>query len=112
MSYRPMEEIAERVKKRLDDLYERQSAWNDDLHEMGLSRRRAVEIFKDAYGMTPKAYMDMLRLKEAERLLAETDDKVIDIAGAVGFGGLSTFNRFFTEQTGYAPVLYRRAHKK
>ena len=112
LSYRPMEEIARLVKKHLDDLYEQQSAWNHDLHEIGLSKRRVVEIFKDAYGMTPKAYMDTLKRKQAQRLLSETDDKVIDIAGAVGFGGLSTFNRFFKEQTGCTPVAYRKTHKK
>lgn len=112
LSYRPMEEIAHLVKKHLDDLYEKQSTWNEDLRVMGFSQRRVVEIFKDAYGMTPKAYMDILKLKEAERLLSETEDKVIDIAEAVGFGGLSTFNRFFKEQTGYTPVTYRKINKK
>lgn len=111
-SYRPMEEIAGLVKKHLDDLYEKQAAWNDGLRELGLSQRRIVEVFKTAYGMTPKAYMDNLKLKEAKRLLTETDNAVIDIAAAVGFGGLSTFNRFFKEQTGYSPVQYRKARTK
>ena len=60
-----------------------------------------------AYGLTPKAYMDRLRLREAKRLLATTDSKIIDIAASVGFGSLATFNRFFKEQTGGTPTKYR-----
>ncbi|MDD3229487.1 MAG: Ada metal-binding domain-containing protein [Oscillospiraceae bacterium] len=112
LSYRPMEEIAKMVKGHLDALYERQAAWYGELHEMGFSVRRVVEIFKDVYGMTPKAYMDTLKLKEAKRMLTETEDKVIDIAASVGFGGLSTFNRFFKEQEGCSPVQYRKANKQ
>lgn len=111
LSYRPMEEIAGLVKKHLDDLYEQQSTWNDGLRELGLSQRRAVEVFKAAYGMTPKAYMDTLKLKEAKRLLTETDNHVIDIAASVGFGSLATFNRFFKEQVGCSPVQYRKTHR-
>lgn len=109
LTYRPMEDIAEKMRKHLDELYDNQSVWNGNLHEMGLSQRRIVEIFKNVYGMTPKAYADMLKLEEAKRLLSETDHKVIDIAAAVGFGGLSTFNRIFKEQTGCSPIMYRRS---
>lgn len=111
LSYHPMEEIAELVKKHLDILYVQQLTWNDGLWELGLSQRRVVEIFKAAYGMTPKAYMDDLKLKEAQRLLIETDSNVIDIAASVGFGSLATFNRFFKEQVGCSPVQYRKANR-
>ena len=112
LSYRPMEKIAGLVKKHLDELYERQTSWNGELREIGLSERRVVQIFKDVYGMTPKAYMDILKLREAKRLLSETDKKVIDIAASVGFGGLSAFNRFFKEQAGCSPAAYRKMYKK
>lgn len=108
LSYHPMEEIAGLVKERLDALYEEQSAWNEGVQGLGLSRRRAVEVFKAAYGMTPKAYMDELKLNEAKRLLTETDRHVVDIAAGVGFGGLSTFNRFFQQRVGCTPREYRR----
>jgi AraC family transcriptional regulator of adaptative response / methylphosphotriester-DNA alkyltransferase methyltransferase len=61
--------------------------------------------------MTPRAYMDRLRLKEAKRLLAETEERVIDIAASVGFGSLATFNRFFREETGDTPTAYRKKNK-
>lgn len=111
MAYQPMKDIAEALKQHLDQLYERQVLWNEELKKIGLSERRAVEIFKETYGMTPKAYMDSLRLQEAKRLLSQTDLKIIDIAASVGFGGLSTFNRFFKEKTGCTPMAYRKKHR-
>lgn len=81
------------------------------LDELGLSRRWAVEVFKAAYGLTPKAYLDRLKLREAKRLLRETEKQVIDVGVAVGFGSLATFNRFFKEQVGCSPGQYRKKHR-
>lgn len=111
LTYHPMEDIAESLKDHLDRLYRQQRSWSDELRNAGVSERRAVEIFKEAYGMTPKAYTDRLRLQAAENMLRETDDKVLDIAMSVGFGSLSTFNRFFKEQTGFTPTEFRKKKK-
>lgn len=111
LSYQPMKDIAESIRIHLDELYGRQALWNEELNEIGLSERRAVEIFKEAYGMTPKTYMDARKLEEAKWLLVQTDEKIIDIAVSVGFGGLSTFNRFFKEKTGCSPSAYRKKKK-
>ena len=109
LSYHPMEEIAEELKKHLEKLYTMQFSWNENMLGLGLSERRIVDIFKETYGVTPKAYIDALRLKEAKKRLCDTDRKIIDIAAAVGFGSLSTFNRFFKEQVGETPQSYRKS---
>ena len=111
LAYHPMEEIAREVKEHIEELYARQSVWNDHIREFGITERRLTDIFKEVYGMTPRAYMDRLRLKEAKRLLAETEERVIDIAASVGFGSLATFNRFFREETGDTPTAYRKKNK-
>ncbi|MGI6203849.1 MAG: bifunctional transcriptional activator/DNA repair enzyme AdaA [Anaerovoracaceae bacterium] len=112
LAYHPMEDIAESVKNHLDRLYRQQFVWNRDLKNAGVSERRAVEIFKEAYGVTPKAYTNGLRLKAAQKMLRETDEKMLDIAMSVGFGSLSTFNRFFKEQTGLTPTEYRKKNRE
>lgn len=58
--------------------------------------------------MTPKAYADQLRLKEAKHLLADTNEKIIDIAYAVGFGSLSSFYSFFKKEVYLTPSAYRK----
>lgn len=111
LSYRPMAEIAGLVKNRLENLYKQRSLWSRGLGELGLSRRRVVDVFKTAYGLTPKAYMDELKLQEAKRLLLDTEEQVIDIGAAVGFGSPATFNRFFKEQVGCSPGQYRKNYR-
>ncbi len=106
-----MEEIALQVKQHIEALNAEQLSWNSKLKDLGISSHRVIEIFKAVYGMTPKEYMDELRLKEAKRLLKETDEKVIDIAALVGYGGLSTFNRFFKDRVGITPLAYRKQKK-
>lgn len=111
LSYSPMEDIADSLKRHLEELHNTKTAWNDNLGQIGLSQKRMVEVFKNVYGITPKVYVDSLRLDEAKKLLSETDEKIIDIGASVGFGSLSTFNRFFKEQTGKSPLEFRKDKK-
>ena len=61
--------------------------------------------------MTPKEYTDSLRLQAAEKLLVETDKKIIEIAWDAGFSSLSSFNRFFKKKTGMTPTEYRKTKR-
>lgn len=108
LNYQPMKEIAQKVKDLIDDMFQEVVLLNNELSKIGLSQRRMVDIFKDEYGMTPKSYVDSLRLKEAERLLIETKNEIIDIAYSVGFSSLSAFYRFFKEQNNMTPREYRK----
>lgn len=78
------------------------------LDDIGLTPRRMTDIFKQEYGVTPKEYLDRLRLREAKKMLKQTQEKVIDVAYQAGFSNLSAFNRFFKQQTGQTPTEYRK----
>lgn len=112
LDYQPIREIAEKAKRLLEDSFRRRSELNQELRHLGISQRRMAEIFKDEYGITLFEYMGNLRLEEAKQLLSGTDDEIIDIAYSVGFGGLSSFYRFFKNGTGLSPAAYRRENKK
>ncbi len=112
LKYKPMEEIADSLKQHLDAIAASEASWNKELHSIGISERRMVDIFKEVYGVSPKVYVDSLRLQEAQRLLLETDNRIIDIAYSVGFKSLATFNRFFKETIGLSPLQYRKQNKK
>lgn len=106
--YQPMKRIAEDVKNKIERVYREQIDLYKKLNEVGVTGRRLADIFKDEYGMTPKAYADHLRLEEAKRLLSDTDKKVIDIAYSVGFGSLSAFYTFFKKEVRITPSAYRK----
>ncbi len=108
IDYQPMRDIAFQIKTLIEDAYHAQIELNHKIQGLGVTQRRLTDIFKDAYGMTPKAYADSLKLQEARRLLSNSNMKVIDIAYSVGFGSLSTFYAFFKKEIGVTPSAYRR----
>lgn len=109
--YKPMKEIAEKVKQLLEDSYTKRNRANQELKELGLSKHRVGEIFKEEYGITLSEYTDRLRLEKAKERLSCTDDEIIDIAYSVGFGGISSFYRFFKKETGQSPAAYRKENQ-
>lgn len=112
LDYQPIKEIAERAKQLLEDSFYKSCELNRELKELGVSKHRMAEIFKEEYGVTLAEYVGNLRLKEAKRLLRETKEEIINIAYAVGFGGISSFYRFFKNGTGVSPGVYRREGEK
>jgi YesN/AraC family two-component response regulator len=63
--------------------------------------------FKEATGFTFIEYVNNVRIKEAQRLLKESNRKVIAIAEQVGFGSIAHFGRVFKAVTGQSPLCYR-----
>lgn len=108
IDYQPMKQIAEDVKQKIETVYHEQADLNKELNEAGVTGRRLAGIFKNEYGMTPKAYTDKLRLEEAKRFLTDTEIKVIDIAYSVGFGSLSAFYCFFKKEMDVTPSEFRK----
>lgn len=72
------------------------------------SRFHFLRLFEQGYGQTPGRFLQQRRLREARRLLAETDRPVSEVSLAVGFRSLGTFGRTFRDRVGASPVEYRR----
>jgi AraC-like DNA-binding protein len=66
--------------------------------------------FKAVTGFTLIEYLNLTRIKEAQRLLKETGNKVIDISEAIGFDHLGHFDRIFKKITKMTPMSYRKMH--
>lgn len=64
-------------------------------------------IFKQSIGSSYKEYLNMVRVEESKRLLANTDYSIIDIAIATGFENQSYFSKIFKKYTGLTPRQYR-----
>ncbi|MHA6480496.1 AraC family transcriptional regulator [Paenibacillus sp. strain BS8-2] len=69
-------------------------------------------MFKEVTGFSLVTYVNLIRIQEAQRLLQETDDKVITIAEHVGFGSLVQFGRAFRQITNITPLRYRQFSQK
>jgi AraC-like DNA-binding protein len=67
--------------------------------------------FKEMTGFSFVEYVNSIRIKEAQKLLRETNLKVIQIAEQVGFDNLSNFGRVFKQITHSNPLEYRKSSK-
>lgn len=77
------------------------------ISELGINRNKINDILKEEVGLTFSAYLNHLRLAEAERLLAEGKTNISEIAYSVGYSNVSYFNKLFKKQFGCAPTQYR-----
>ncbi len=67
----------------------------------------AMALFKKAFGTTLIDYVTHHRVSHAQRLLATTDEKIVEIAFSSGFNSLSRFNEAFRRACGCTPRTYR-----
>lgn len=78
----------------------------------GKSQAHVTREMRRFYGTTPSAYINSLRLDYAAHLLNTTDDSVLDILLACGFGNASHFNAQFKQMFGVTPSRYRRINSQ
>ena len=64
--------------------------------------------FKNCTGQGVLEYVQAQRKKEACRLLSQTDEPVQIVGARVGMPNVSSFIRFFKQQTGITPGQYRK----
>jgi transcriptional regulator GlxA family with amidase domain len=72
-----------------------------------LSPRHFVRRFKQAFGGTPAAFVENLRLDEARRRLSERTQTIENVASSVGFQSDDVFRRAFQRRFGVKPSRYR-----
>lgn len=87
--------------------FDRRCTLEDLAAEAGLSAFHFLRTFRAVIGQTPHRYVLATRLRHAARRLRTTDQRVIDIAAAVGFGDLSNFNASFARVFAMSPRQYR-----
>lgn len=64
--------------------------------------------FKAYTGMNFVAYKKKIRLEAAADLLAQTDDKILDISNQIGYDNEKHFMKQFKEVYGLSPTQYRK----
>jgi len=88
------------------------SSLNTVARQLGISRRRFTQLFRELVGSSWHDHVQSLRIEHAKRLLLDTDHDVTSIAFDCGFGDLSGFYRAFKRATGSAPQRWRQKHNK
>ena len=75
-----------------------------------ISTSHLVHIFKKYTGFTFIEYLNNVRIKEAQKLLVQSDMSIADIAETVGYKSNTHFTRTFKSITDISPISYRNEH--
>ncbi len=75
---------------------------------LGVHRSYLYDCFHKVYGMSPRAYINQLRARQAKLLLLDTAHPVEEIAARLQFSSSAHFCRFFRQMTGMSPAQFRR----
>ncbi len=99
---------------RVDRLMAAQALYRDEnlnlsrlAKRLGLPSRQISGAINRSLGVNVSQYVNQLRIREACRLLEETDQSVTAIMLSSGFQTKSNFNREFRRVTGMSPVDWR-----
>jgi AraC-like DNA-binding protein len=106
-----MHEKMSEIVQYINDHYHNDISLETVAKEFFISQYYLSRAFKQATGFTFVEYVNSVRIKEAQTLLRESNEKVIQIAEDVGFGNISHFGRVFKNITGFSPLNYRKTHK-
>lgn len=76
-----------------------------------LSPTHFRRLFREETGLSPIAFVNRTRILESCTLLRTTGKSIAEIAGAVGFVTLSSYNRHFADVVGSSPSTWRKTAK-
>jgi AraC family transcriptional regulator len=77
--------------------------------EAGYSRYHFSRIFSLSEGMSPKEYLQSIRIRKAIGLLQSSQKSVKEISGACGFDDVNYFCRAFRKSVGLSPGEFRKS---
>lgn len=89
--------------------------YNEDIRIRDLARVCNVSeshfrrIFQECMNMTPGDHVNVIRIREATRLLLKSHATMEEVAYRVGYGNVSTFNRNFKKMLGVTPYQWKRS---
>ncbi|MFA7344334.1 MAG: AraC family transcriptional regulator [Terrimicrobiaceae bacterium] len=77
----------------------------------GMSPASFNRTFKSHLGTSPARYVSEMRVREAARLMLQSEGTIDEIAEKTGFPNRAYFSRVFKQITGGAPATFRRTHQ-
>lgn len=78
---------------------------------INLSKSHFLHKFKAQAGVSPMVYLNLQRIKAAQKMLVETKLNITTVAYSCGFNNIQNFNRQFLNITGISPSEYRKKNR-
>lgn len=81
---------------------------HDLAHQINMNEQYFCRFFKKIIGRSPISYLNDLRIRQAARLLRETDHSVMNICLECGFNNLGNFMQIFKKNYNMTPLQFRK----
>lgn len=116
--YRDIESLYFEAVKNIDDgflrikEYLKQNYFRQELslqvvaNELNMNKRMVSRYIADYSGLMFKAYLNEIRIRNAQEKLQTTNMRIQEIAYTCGYVNVEHFTRIFTEKTGRSPSQY------
>ncbi|MDE7201429.1 MAG: AraC family transcriptional regulator [Lachnospiraceae bacterium] len=92
----------------IKDNYQNKIYISDLAGQVNLNEQYFCRLFRKAIGYSPIEYINEYRIKQAKRLLEETQLQVTEVCLECGFNNLGNFLQEFRKHTGTTPLQYRK----
>ena len=102
------EDVVRKIRHYIDTNYEKDISLITLSKHFFISKYQISRLFKKQFGVNYSDYILKVRMKAAEMLLMNSNEKIDDIARRVGFEETSYFSRVFSKYFGMAPREYRK----
>lgn len=97
----------QRVRQWIEEHYQENLSMDGLARMAGVSRGYFFRSFKKAFGISPLAYQQGLRIEAAKTLLHAASLNCSEIADRTGFENVCFFHRVFKKHVGITPRQYR-----
>lgn len=105
-------DIVSRVEQILEQKYTDSAlAVQDVACDLGYTNAYLCALYKKSCGKTVNQRLTQLRIEQAKQLLVKTEQKLYEVARAVGYSDGKYFAKLFTRETGLTPREYREKHR-
>lgn len=102
------------IVEQLNSLFETEKLYQDAAigraelaQELKIGEANLSRIVNTHYGKTIPQILNEYRVKDAQKLLKDTDASIQNVFEESGFNSITTFNRVFKELTSESPTEYR-----
>ncbi len=92
----------------IKDNYKEKIHISDLAGQVNLNQQYFCRFFKKAIGRSPMSYLNDYRIRQARRLLEETDLPVTEVCLECGYNNLGNFLKEFRKAAGTTPLKYRK----
>ena len=105
----PLEDLAEQIRAHIEQHYAENFTLEELSQEFEVSRYYAAHIFSRAFGVSPMKYRTKVRVREAKRLLEDSEYNISYVAKEVGYDDPNRFSQVFSKEVGQTPSRYRKS---